>query len=308
MLTSLTARCLPRLRQVQLENVRVGAEFLLALAFAAPQLEYINLAGSELSCHPAVVCAILAACCQHIERINISDEIIHSWSSPQAADVVAAYQSAVVAAGRGAGYVPFTRLTQLKLDMCWCAHSSVYYALLSLLRHATRLHCLSLIAISDPLAVAGLNALPSLTTFSADCSFPKSFTDCVQRRDEESSEYCYVSAGVLRQFKVTPVAKQLAILQLTEDRVVEKPPLVYARLRPRSQLFADYQRSLSAGQQAVLAKWEAGDYSTTGAAGAAEERKSKSARAEIVDHQTCLNSLEFHVCYADHTPDQEKGE
>ena len=93
--TSFTAGCLRSLTRLTLQNVRLSAGSVSALAAGVPQLEYFYLAGVELSCHPAVVYAYFAGYCERMEDIDVSDSLSHTWSGVHAGEVIEAYQSAV---------------------------------------------------------------------------------------------------------------------------------------------------------------------------------------------------------------------
>ena len=182
--------------------------------------------------------------------------------------------------------------------MCWCAHTSVYYALLSLLRHAKQLKCIAALAAADPLVTASLSCLPNELILSGECVWEKSFAAFMQRRTEDNKRYHYVTSSTLREVGGAVQPEDVAVFHMNRAPPVEGQRMPSTRQRPRSQLFADYQRSLSAEQQAELAKWATGDYSMAGArqsaAGRGEERKSKAAR---IDHQSCAAPPAVYHCF-----------
>ena len=247
-----TAGCLSNLRHVTLSRFKLSAASLIAIASAAPQLHVFLLYSVELSCHPAVVCAVFGGYCAHIEHVTISDdERRHVWRDVHAADVVNAYQSAVAATGRGSSYTPYTELRSLCVPMCWCTPPSVWHALLSLLRHAEHIQRAEL-GNNDPLAISALAYLPSLTCVGP-CAWPLSAVTFVQRRLKQSE-----------QFHLNPNRdlcgrRQQSLLRL-HDSEHRYGYGLHVLLRPHSDLFAAFQRSFSDEQQTVLARWAAGDF------------------------------------------------
>ena len=117
---SLTAGSLPCLRSFRLLTAKLSAEAVAAIASSAPQLRVFDVEYCDLRCHPAVVCAMVGGYCEHIEEVSIHFTEGHNWNDVQAADILAAYQSAVAAAGRDDTIKPFTRLLRLKTEMCRC--------------------------------------------------------------------------------------------------------------------------------------------------------------------------------------------
>ena len=182
--TSFVPDCLSRLLSITLYSVRLSAASLVASASAALLLATFALNGVEADCHPAVACAIVGGYCQQIENVSLAHR--HTWRQVQAVDVVGAYQSAVAAARRSDGYRPFTQLSQLCIPMCWCTPPSVWHALLSLMRHATRLHCIVKLASNDPLIVSALSYLPLVRVLGAGCLYPLSFARLLISKDEQT--------------------------------------------------------------------------------------------------------------------------
>ena len=254
------------LRSIRLQHVKLSAQAVAAIASAAPELHALSVRDAELSCHPAVVCAMLGGYCEHIEEVLIEDKGSiykrgHTWRNVPATDISAAYQSAVTAAGRGDGYRPFTRLRHLHTTMCWCTPPSVWHALLSLLRWAVRLHCVTMLGSDDPLLVSALCYLPSLSALGAKCLWPLSFATFLKRTSAQSSQYRYLASDEVcgEQTRGQPAYRAILDLADTPHGADTRLPVL---LRPHSSLFTDYQRSLTAEQQAVLARWANGGFQT----------------------------------------------
>ena len=277
LLAAFTFSCLPYLCVVELRSVKLSAGSVAAIASAALGLRQLDVS-CELSCHPAVVCAIVGGYCEHIEKVRIDQESHVEWSGVHVGDISGVYQSAVAAAGRGSGYRPFTRIRHLSLNMCWCTPPPVWHALLPMLRHATHLSCLCLFASHDPLIVAALAHLSSITSLSHNCQWPLSFATLMERRSERSGRYRYVtSRGLTDQFG-PPCPGREPTLELI-DFAVKGQWEGYIGLRPHCSLFTAYQRSLSDEQQAVLARWTAGDFHTG-------DEQLRSADGPLTTHET----------------------
>ena len=258
LLASFAAGTFTHLRSLELNNVKLSAESVVAIASAAPQLLELRMSLVELSCHPAVVCAIVGGCCERIEMIYLEDQQYHAWRDVRAADLVDGYQAAVAAAGRGDGYRPFTRLVRLEVTMCWCTPPSVWHALLSLLKWAD-LQCACNVASNDPLVVSALSYLPSLDALSHSCLWPRSFATFLEQKSEQEGEYRYLTATDLKGTMCLGGPDQRTDLELSDysgDVQLERA----LRLRPRSNLFAAFQLSLSAEQQAAVERWSRGDF------------------------------------------------
>ena len=259
-----SAGCLSRLRTFHLDNSIVSAAFVVAISAAAPNLRSFKLnRRCELTCHPAVVFAIVGGYCEHIELIFVHDRNWngHRWSSAPAAQVTRAYQAAVAAAGRGSEYKPFTELGRLHVTMCWCTHASVWHALLSLLRHARRLRCLAELRTDDPLAISALSHLPCLSRLSAQCYYPKAFTSFLATSTERTSRRRYQPGRRLSSKEVTFCQSYETCFRLVEEWEQDGHPHIdyhnsyRESLLPHTRLFADFQATLSDEQQAVLARW-----------------------------------------------------
>ena len=192
-----SARCLSRLRSIRLQHVKLSPSSVVALASAAPLLQECGLKKVQLSCHPSVVCAILTGHCEYIEHLYVDDSCCHLWRRVNPAEVVNAYQSAMAAAGRRNDHKSFTQLRTLHTVMCWCTPGSVWHTLLSLLRHAGRLHHVNSLCSDDPRTVAALNNLPSLNSMSANCLLPAAFGKFMQRTDEQTGRYRFVACREL---------------------------------------------------------------------------------------------------------------
>ena len=171
----------------------LSAESAVAIAAASPQLRTLDLFTAELSCHPAVVCAIVGGYCEHIESINVIHACTQTWSDIREQNVAKAYRSAVAAAGRSDAYQPFTQLRRLRVPLRWCTPPSMWHALLSLLRWAERVQCMSELASNDPLVVCALRYLPSLTSLSDSCRWPSSFATVMRRRSARTGQHRYLA-------------------------------------------------------------------------------------------------------------------
>ena len=259
--SAFTANGCPFLRSVRLNTVRLSAELVLAVTSASPQLREVSLDPCELTCHPAVILAIVGGCCEHIESIDVREAASHLWSNVQATDIRAAYQSAVATAGRGDGYKPFVRLRRLHATMCWCTPPSAWHALLSLLKWATRLQCVSRVASNDPLVIAGLSHPPSLSALGNRCLWPLSFSTFMGRWKKRANRYHYLTCGALSS---GPDARCHALstpFELTDavdvvGQVTQSAHPTCLRLRPGTQLFRSFRRSLSNDHRDVLARWD----------------------------------------------------
>ena len=104
--TGFSSGCFSHLRTLKLEGLKLSAEVAIATASAARQLRTFSVSSVVPSCHPAVICVIVGAYCEEVEEVSIGDKEHHTdaWRDAQAADIVAAYQTAVAAAGRGDQY------------------------------------------------------------------------------------------------------------------------------------------------------------------------------------------------------------
>ena len=137
--SSFIAWCLSSLLSVELQHVKLSAKAIIGFASAAPNLKSLDVEDFELTCHPAIACAVLAGYCEHIHTVRmIGPTSCTAWRDVQPADVVAAYQSAAEATGHC--HRPFTQLRYLQLQVCWCTPPAVWHALLSLFRYAAHLH------------------------------------------------------------------------------------------------------------------------------------------------------------------------
>ena len=191
--------------------------------------------------------------------MGVHDAFHHEWQNVQTADVVDAYQAAVVAAGRAGGYRPFTRLRYVRGSMCYCTPPSVWHALLLLMRHAVHLRSLAVLSTNDPLIAAALAHLPSITSLGADCLWPHSFATFIERRSMQTGHYLYVAPQPITRYPFSGCPGPATSFELI-DATHEKQQDRRVRLLPHSTLFTAYQRSLSAEQQAVLARWARGDF------------------------------------------------
>ena len=301
-----TFNCLSHLRKISLRTVRLSAETVVALASASPQLRVFDLHTCELHCHPAVVIAIVGGYCEQIEGISIGDECRDRWKEVQAEDVVVAFRSAVAAAGRSDEYQPFTELRVLIVVICWCTPASVWHALLSLLKHANRVRRVTALPNNDPLVIAALGYLPSIAELGSSCLLPASFATFLEQRSARTGQYRYVASRVVggkqhskcpECYGTEPTLDMCSGVVPVEDK--RKPVL----LRPRSDLFTAYQRSLSDKHQAVLARWAAGDFRAgDGRLSAVESPWERCTyvvipEPDVDDHRLCAHTHLFYTRY-----------
>lgn len=73
LLTSVTPACLSNLRELTLLAVVLSEQSVVAIASAAPQLRHIIVCYSDLTCSPAIACAIFGAYCEHVERVQVCE-------------------------------------------------------------------------------------------------------------------------------------------------------------------------------------------------------------------------------------------
>ena len=307
-LFSTFCNCYASLRSLQLQQIRLSCQSMSALASAAPQLRSIHAGPLEMSCHPAVACAILAGYCEHIEDVQLDDSCCHMWRDVRAVEVVEAFT--VAAARRSEAYAPFSQLSHLRLMMCWCTPASVWHALLSLLGHSKRLHCVKQLSTDQPLAIAALSCLPAITSVGSDCQFPPTFGSFIQQRGRRTKQYIFVSCDelVAKPVKHVPVQPAFELIE-SAKRVVERlEPCVHRKpdsgprkkqlppiaLRPRSNLFTAFRRSLV--QQEKLVRWAEGNYQVESAAAKADEADERTPidhvsappHALVLQHWTCV--------------------
>ena len=299
------------LRSIRLQHVKLSAQAVAAIASAAPELHVLSVRDAELSCHPAVVCAMLGGYCEHIEEVLIEDKGSiykrgHTWRNVPATDISAAYQSAVTAARRDGRYRPFTRLRHLHTTMCWCTPPSVWHALLLLLGQVTHLRCVANMASDDPLSITAVSYL-SLSVLGADCLWPLSFARHLQQRSVRTGRYRYVTSHNVSVLQNKHIDRsQRPFFELT-DRARGGEEGWSAPLRPFSFPFAAYQRSLSAERQAVLARWARGDFQagdeqhsaaeTTRVAMDAYTQLQMEERRGRAIHRPCLRPYVLYGCY-----------
>ena len=280
---------------------------MVAIAYAAPELQSLNLTSVELTCHPAIVCAIVAGYCEHIEDVHVDDTCQHVWKSVEASDVIGAYHSATAATARSGGYKPFTQLRHLLVTMCWCTPAPVWHALLSLTRHAVCLRAVNTISLDEPLAVSALSYLPSLTALSSHCLVPVPFgtfmqsmsrRPLVQFRFVTCEELCgFTIDSPIRTWKVFELsdgveqsATRCKVGQNFRQRLhraakgeMSAEPII---LRPRSALFTAYQHTLDDSSQTPLARWASGDFDEAPTQTPATSMQTDAAeQAASVDHQ-----------------------
>ena len=249
---------LPSLHELALHSVRFSAVSLASVLSSTPALRAIELSHAELTCHPAVACALVGGYCRHIEEVSFVEKKLqnlgsHGWSDVQAEEVVSAFQSAVAAR---ASCQPFTSLRSARFQMCWCTPASVWHALLSLMKHAAHVRCVAEFASVDPLVVSSLSHLPSVSALSEHTRWPLSFAALMERRSKRSGRYRFVAADEVKGVALVGCPTDRSWLSLTDGEA--EPTSI--RLRPRARLLAAYQRSLSAEQQALLSRWSAAQF------------------------------------------------
>ena len=259
-----TAGCLSCLRGLTLESVLLTPESTLAVVSAAPRLRQFDLSwGISLSCHPAIICAIVAGCCAEIEKIYIDAGCCGEWGDVQAADITAAYAAALSATSRNMEYRPFSQLHQLHLKMCTCAPPSVWHALLRLLRTAEELRSVVHLSSDDPLSISALANLPSLSALDGSCEWPLSFPVFVHQVEGRTPPRTWLDIPPEKRCGCNSrglCPSGGALLELSAGGLSSRSYSPSFLLRPDADLFAAYQRSLSADHQAVLARWAAGDF------------------------------------------------
>ena len=306
---SLTSDCLPSLHSLTLRHVRLNTPAIFALSSAAPQLRTVCASPLELGCHPVVACAILAGHCEHIEDVHVEDSCQHMWRTVGAASVSGAFKAA--SAHRDNGYSPFVQLRHLRLAMCWCTPAAVWHALLSLMRHSNRLHYAKHIHVDQPLAIAALAYLPALTAFKAEGHFPTAFGDFVRQTSKRTGRLRFVACSELagthvecsRYFSLglqpvlelgdspkREIVRVVPSLLEKPDQSVQREPFPPIVLRPHSNLFAAFSRSLGEEQQAEMARWASGDFEAEGISVKAEE----SDEQEAVDHRRAPQHRVYH--------------
>ena len=253
---SITAGCLTNLHSLEIEAVQLGANAVVAIASAVPHLRQFNLSNAELSCHPAVVCAIVGGYCAHIEVLRVADAQAHLWEEVQALDISNAHRTALATTGKDETYRPFTQLRHLSASVCHCTSPSVWHALLLLLRAATHLRLVECLASNDPLSIAALAYLPSIHALSAECLWPPAFAAFLQRTPLQTPHHPFlVSADVSTADEwICPFPGSLALSER-----VERDTKSIVHLQPDSGLIASFNRSLGAAHQAVLALWARGE-------------------------------------------------
>lgn len=252
--------CLPHLRTVKLDTMTLGVEGVAAIASAAPQLQTFATGSVDLTCHPAVVCAVIGGYCEHVEVLDFMHDGCHDWRNVQAAIISGAYHSAMTAAGQGCQFRPFTRLRTLHTTMGWSTPPAVWYALLSLMKWAVNLRVVSDLQTTDPLIVAALGYLPSITSLSVRCWWPFSFATFMQQRSEQTGRYRYLASQAVSGEEINRCPGRLAVFKLSEcaERGEQTTDLI--ELSSNSHLFPHYQHSLSDEHQAVLTRWASGDF------------------------------------------------
>ena len=307
-LTPHTAKSFPFLRVLTLRKLRMSAESVIAIAAAAPLLARLELTPIVPSCHPAVLCAIIAGFCEHIEDVSVGDCHPHQWSASCAADITAAYQSAVAAAGRGEGYRPCTRLRRICVDMCWCTPPSVWHALLSLLRWATSLSAVTLLPSNDPLVVSALSYLSSVKVLGVKCLWPESFMALMEQRDERTGRSRYhTSHGLRRNARAFWKEVKVAFMAVECDVDEEKG----LKLRSHSAVIDAFRRTLSDEHQAMLERWAIGDFRAgddqlTAAESSLETDPGD--RADAEGRRPCPHPKLFHCYVLEPKPPKKKAE
>ena len=300
-----TIGSLPALRSFTLQQVNLSAELVVIIASAAPALEEFIVSDCEPSCHPAFVCAIVGGYCEQIEEFCIGDGHQHEWKNVQATDVTNAFQSATAAARRDAGYKPFTQLRRLDTMICWCTPPSVWHAMLSLLKYATRVQLVTSMASNDSLVTSALSHLPALKGLGAGVLYPQSFATSMMRKSGRSGRYRYLASKEVSSGESTECSGAATYFELI-DTVEETRRGWPVMLRPQSRLLTAFQRSLTAAHQAVLARWAAGDFQAGDEKLTAAESPLETHPAEEgADTQFCPHP---HLLYTRHVEREETAE
>ena len=310
--SSFAIRCLSCLTVVKLQHIKLTAESVAAVASAARELHEFHVSDCELSCHPAVVCAIIGGYCEDIEDLHVDDTCCHMWKRVGAADLVEAYQTAMATAGQDDRYKPFVQLCHLRVRMCWCTPASVWHALLSSLRWAARLHHVEQLWSDDPLAICALGYLPSLSALSAQCLLPSSFGAFMQRTCKQTGRLRFVACRELVGWSGNKSCREWPVFELAESvdpsserhmlpmherraRGAMLPPVL---LRPRSDLFPAFELSHRAHHKAVLARWARGSYRADDErlnAATDEQQPDEQNAATLVNHRDSVQQHTFNV-------------
>ena len=238
----------------------LSADAIIAIAAASPNLHKLQLGDAALSTHPAIACAIVGGYCEHIEDIILRDRNSITCNRVRAEEVVSAYQSAVAAAGRRAGYKAFTSMKMLLVTVCWCTPASVWHALLSLFKHAELLHMVDQAMSNDAMVTAALSYLPDIRALSSDSLWPGTFADFMMATVPGTRRPVYVAVChvVGHEHGACPGGGMPLLLSEHIDPNGIAGPTIY--LQEGCGLFAAYRRSLSAERRAVMARWSKGDF------------------------------------------------
>ena len=203
-------------------------------------------------------------------------------------------------ARRGNNYKPFIRLRHLHAKMCWCTPPCVWHALLSLMRNARHLQCVSVISSNDPLLVSAFSYLPCVTVLGADCRWPLSFTTVLEQRSART-EYTHLAALQVGGYAYKGCPGPGTTFELTDGEEAEEEQQTgrqHIMLRPQCELFTAFQRSLSDEHQTVLARWAAGNFrGGDEQLSAAESRLVKDKHFERDDnfHENCPHPHRFQI-------------
>ena len=220
----------------------------------------------------------------------------------QAADITAACQSALTAAGRSAQYRPFTQLRHLRTPMCWCTSPSVWHALLSLLRWAVHVHSVSYLSSNDPLVVSALGYLPSLAALGSQCLWPESFTNLIDQKIGQTTRYRFLASRAVSGDVCYGCPRQGGAFGLSSSEDLYHREL-YVLLRPGADLFAAYRCSLGAEWQTLLARWARGEFNAADAQLSAAESPIMQCQPLLAQH--CAHAHEFHSRTAVLLPDEQ---
>ena len=182
------------------------------------------------------------------------------------------------------------------------------------MRSATGLRCVAELASNDPLIVSALAYLPSIAELSVPCMWPASFATFMERRHPRTGAYRYLASHEVRGHScIVDLHEPEAVFELS-NRAPQYPTGLPVQLLPRSHLFAAHQRSLSAEQQAVLARWAANDFHVDdGQLSAAEQASVESEEDEKADADCGESALQRSTMYMRYQPaesaqDEERKE
>jgi hypothetical protein len=253
-LSSFQPNGLSSLVAINLQTVKMSAESMMVIGAAVPNVKRFGLHAAVLTCHPAVMCAIIGGLCADITHLTVNDECCHTWRNVEAEDMAASHRRALQAADRSPGYATFTQLSQLSVMMCWCTSPAAWHATMALFKSATKLKTVTSLASHDPLIIVSLAYLPFLSALgaeSADCLWANSFAMFMKRKSKRTVKSRYLAAKDVSGYARSGCPRDgssFKLSQFTKDGEMG----ACVQVRPRSAIFPNYERTLSVEHQAVL--------------------------------------------------------